>query len=329
MRAALDSAFSSSGDPAVGVALTTAAVPLWFQQSLMLECRGRVERALASLEPGSARADRREMQLFAALGASLMQTKGPAPDTTTAWAKALEIAERLNDIEYQLRALWGVWHFRVSRGECRAALIQAERFCDRVAGTANPAEILVGRRMIGVSLHYLGDQTKARRHLEYMLAHYVAPAHRSHAIRFQYGQRVATRMMLARILWLQGFSDQALRIALDNVENARVIDHAMSLCYALEAASLVALWAGDRSVAERSVAMLLEHSARHALTVWHARGRCLKGVLFIKHGDVGPGVRLLRTSLDELSETGFVPHHTALLGTLARGCRESDRSAKA
>ena len=115
------------------------------------------------------------MQLFAALGASLMQTKGPAPDTTTAWTKALEIAERLNDIEYQLRALWGLWHFRVSRGECRAALIQAERFCDRVESTANPAEILVGRRMIGVSLHYLGDQTKARRHLEYVLAHYVAP----------------------------------------------------------------------------------------------------------------------------------------------------------
>jgi predicted ATPase len=248
-----------------------------------------------------------------------MQTKGPAPDTTAAWAKALEIAERLSDIEYQLRALWGLWHFRVSRGECRAALIQAEKFCERVASTANPAEILVGRRMIAVSLHYLGEQTNARRHLEDMLAHYVAPAHRSHAIRFQYDQRVATRMMLARILWLQGFPDQALRLALDNVENARAIDHAMSLCYALEAASLVALWAGNRSAAERSVATLLEHSARHALTVWHARGRCLNGVLLIKHGDGAGGVRLLRASLDELSETGFVPHHTALLGTLAEG----------
>jgi predicted ATPase/DNA-binding winged helix-turn-helix (wHTH) protein len=319
MRAALDWAFSSSGDAAVGVALTAAAVPLWFQQSLTVECRGWVERALASLEPGSARGDRREMQLFAALGASLMETKGPAPDTTTAWTKALEIAERLNDIEYQLRALWGLWHFRASRGESRAAMVQAERFFDRVTSTANPTEILVGRRMIGVTLHYLGDQTEARRHLEYMLAHYVAPAHRSHAVRFHYDQRVATRMVLARVLWLQGFSDQALRIALDNVENARAIDHAISLCYALETASLVALWAGDWSVAEHSVAMLLEHSARHALTFWHARGHGLNGVLLIEHGDVGRGVGLLRTNLDELSESGFVPHYRALLGTLAEG----------
>ncbi|HWO03441.1 MAG TPA: BTAD domain-containing putative transcriptional regulator [Methylomirabilota bacterium] len=319
VRAALDWAFSPGGDASIGAALTAASVPLWFQYSLMLECRGRVERALASLEPRSGRGGRREMQLFAALGVSLMQTKGPAPDTTAAWTTALEIAERLDDIEYQLRALWGLWHFRVSLGECRAALALAESFCGRVAGSDNPAELLVGERMVGVSLHYLGDQANARRHLERMLSRYVTPAHRSHAIRFQYDQQVAARMILARILWLQGFPDQALRTAQENVEDARAIDHALSLCYALEAACLVPLWIADLPAAERSVAMLLDHSARHALTVWHARGRCLNGVLLIKRGEIGGGLPLLRGALEELGETGFVPHHTALLGTLALG----------
>src|SRR2546428_2806601 len=229
----------------------------------MDECRVRVERALASLEPRSGRGGRREMKLFAALGVSLMQTKGPAPDTTAAWTTALEIADRLDDTEYQLRALWGLWHFRVSRGECRAALAMAERFCDRVAGTDNPAEALVGERMVGVSLHYLGDHAGARRHLEGMLSRYVPPARRSHAIRFQYDQRVATRMVLARILWLQGFPDRALRAAQDNVEDARAIDHALSLCYALEAACLVPLWSADLPAAGSAVTMLLDHSARH------------------------------------------------------------------
>ncbi len=328
VRAALDWAFSPSGDGSIGAALTAASVPLWFQHSLMVECRGRVERVLASLEPRSGRGGRREMQLFAALGVSLMQTKGPAPDTTAAWTTALEIAQRVDDVEYQLRALWGLWHFRVSRGECRAALALAERFCDRAANTANPADLLVGERMVGVSLHYLGDQTNARRYLEGMLSRYVAPTHRSHAIRFQYDQQVATRMVLARILWLQGFPDQALRTAQSNAEDARAIDHALSLCYALEAACLVALWSGDLPAAERSVAMLLDHSARHALAVWHARGRCLNGVLLIKRGEVGGGLPLLRDALDELRETGFVPHHTALLGTLAQGLAGSGEIAQ-
>ena len=328
VRTALDWAFSPSGDASIGAALTAASVPLWFQHSLMVECRGRVERALAGLGPRAGRGGRREMQLFAALGVSLMQTKGPAPDTTAAWTTALEIAERLDDIEYQLRAVWGLWHFRVSLGECRAALALAESFCGRVAGSDNPAELLVGERMVGVSLHYLGDQANARRHLERMLSRYVTPAHRSHAIRFQYDQQVAARMILARILWLQGFPDQALRTAQENVEDARAIDHALSLCYALEAACLVPLWIADLPAAERSVAMLLDHSARHALTVWHARGRCLNGVLLIKRGEIGGGLRLLRDALEELGETGFVPHHTALLGTLAQGLAGSGEIAQ-
>jgi predicted ATPase/DNA-binding SARP family transcriptional activator len=319
VRAALDWAFSPRGDASIGAALTAASVPLWFQHSLMVECRGRVERALASLERNGGRGGRREMQLYAALGVSLMQTKGPAPDTTAAWTTALEIAERVDDREYQLRALWGLWHFRVSRGECRAALALAERFCGRVAGNDNPAEVPVGERMVGVSLHYLGDQANARHHLERMLRGYVAPAHRSHAIRFQYDQQVAGRMILARVLWLQGFPDQALRMAQGNVEDARVLDHALTLCYALEAACLVALWSSDWAAAGPSVAMLLDHSARHALTVWHARGRCLNGVLLITRGEVGGGLPLLRDALHELGATGFVPHHTALLGTLAQG----------
>ena len=316
---ALDWAFSPRGDTTIGVALTAAAVPLWFQQSLMLECRGRAERALAGLGPAPGRDARREMQLCAALGVSLMQTKGPAPDTIAAWTTALELAERLGDTEYQLRALWGLWHFRVSRGECRPALELAERFSERVADAANPADRPVGERMIGASLHYLGDQPNARRHLEAMLRGYVASARRSHTIRFQYDQPLVARMILARILWLQGFPDQGLRLAHENVEDAREVGHALSVCGALEVACLVAIWSGELVAAERSVAMLLDHSARHALAAWHARGRCLNGVLLIRRGEVRAGFEMLGAALDELRETGFVPYQTGLLGTLAQG----------
>src|SRR5204862_5615556 len=38
LRVALDWAFSRAGDGSVGVALTTAAVPLWLRMSLLEEC---------------------------------------------------------------------------------------------------------------------------------------------------------------------------------------------------------------------------------------------------------------------------------------------------
>jgi tetratricopeptide (TPR) repeat protein len=266
VRAALDWAYSSSGDESIGLELTTASVPLWFQLSLIDECRRRVELALSRLRSGSGSDTRREMQLYAALGASLLYTRGPVRETGAAWTRALAIADSLENPEYQLRAFRGLWACRVTSGEYRIALTFAKRFRDLAANQADPADLLIGERMIGTVLHFLGDQTSARRHIERMLVDYAAPAHRSHIIRFQYDQRVAARADLALILWLQGYPDQAMRAAQNTVDAACAIDHPLSLCYALaQAACPMALLIGDLVAADRWTAMLLDYSARHAL----------------------------------------------------------------
>src|ERR1700719_1158326 len=128
LRAALDWAFSPTGEGAVGGGLTLAAVPLWAQMSLVQECRARVERALASLVPEAGRSASQEMKLYAALAASLLFSKGPTRETEAVGAKALDIAESLGDTEYQLRALYGLWACRVHAGECRVALTLAQKF---------------------------------------------------------------------------------------------------------------------------------------------------------------------------------------------------------
>jgi predicted ATPase len=144
------------------------------------------------------------------------------------------------------------------------------------------------------------------------------PVHRPHTIRFQLDQRVTGRATLARILWLQGFPDQAMHLARANVEDARAIDHALSLCNALaDAACPEALFVGDLAAAEYWVAMLLDHSGKHALGAWHALGRICEAVLLIKRGDVVTGLPLLRTAIDGLRETGFLHRYLGSLAALA------------
>jgi hypothetical protein len=189
VRAALEWAFSPGGDTSIGVALTVVAVPLWMHLSLLDECRGRVERALSILESNGTRGTREKMRLYAALGASLIYTRGPAPETGAAWTNALEIAERINDTECQLRALRGLWAFRLNTGEYRTSLTFAQRFRSLAAGQPDAADALIGTRMIGTSQHYLGDQMDARLNIERMLAAYIPPVHRPHTIRFQLDQR--------------------------------------------------------------------------------------------------------------------------------------------
>jgi predicted ATPase len=48
--------------------------------------------------------------------------------------------------------------------------------------------------------------------------------------------------------------------------------------------------------------MLLNHSTRHALALWHALGRSHRGVLVIKRGDVIGGLGLLRAGLNEFGK---------------------------
>ncbi|MGH8502428.1 MAG: ATP-binding protein [Gammaproteobacteria bacterium] len=326
VRAALDWAFSPSGDVTVGVELTTASVPLFFQLSLMERCRVRVERALASLGPGSTPDARRDMKLYAALAASLIYTRGPVPEVGAAWTRALDIAERLADTEYQLRALWGLWAYRQHSGAYRSALALARRFSELAATEADSADLPIADRMIGSSLHYLGDQRAARSHLERMLNHYVAPVYRSHKVRFIYDQPVITRGILTQIIWLQGWADQAIRAARLAVEDARAADHPASLCWALvEAACPVALYTGDLAALERSLTLLLDHATRHALSMWHAYGRKLQGLLLIKRGDGDAQARVLRPALDELREASFALHHTGFLSTLAEGLGAAGR----
>jgi predicted ATPase len=153
--------------------------------------------------------------------------------------------------------------------------------------------------------------------------------YRPHAIRFQYDQRVMARATLAWILWLQGFPDQAMQTATGNVEAARASDHALSLSYALaEAACPVALFIGDLATAEGLVALLLDHSAKHALSLAHAWGRYLEGVLRIQRGEAVTGLQLLRSTFDELGETRFVLRYTAFLGALVQGLLSAGQVAQ-
>jgi predicted ATPase/DNA-binding winged helix-turn-helix (wHTH) protein len=310
LRAALDWAFSPVGDTATGVALTAAAVPLWTHLSLMEECRGRVEQALAALAAGAGRDERREMQLYAALAASLMYTRGAVSEMGEVATKALEIAESLNDAEYQLRSLWHLWHFRINSGQQSVALTLAQRFYSLAAKQSDPNDRLIGERMIGSTQYYLGDLLSARRHLERVLAQDVAAAQKSRIVRFEGGgdRSAAVRNYLARILWLQGLPDQAMRTADSSVADARATNHAISLGGALAiAACPIALWIGDLAAAEYHVEMLLDLSTRHALARWRALGQCYRGMLVIQRGDVDTGLRLLRAAFNEPAAVGSVP----------------------
>ncbi len=330
LRAALDWAFSGSGDVKLGVSLTVASVSLWIQLSLMHECRRWAERALERLDVAAERDAPPRMRLLAALGAALMHTRGSDSEVHAAWASALEIAGRLGDIDYQLRALYGLWVAHFGRDEFREALAIAQRFRGVAEKSSDPFDSAVGDRMIGGALHVLGDQPGARRHVERMLGGAAARAPLSDIPRFAFDQRALAQNTLAAVLWQQGFPDRALALGDANLSEALAADHALTVCTVLsDSVCPNALLSGDLAAAERFAKLLTERSASHALDIFCAYGRCLDAVLLARRRRGGEPVETLRRALEEIAFSPFHPRYMVLLMELTEALGRAGEIASA
>src|SRR6266446_2623944 len=322
VRAALDWAFSPSGDVGVAVALTAATVPLWTHLSLLSECRTRVEQAIANLGAQVPSDPGRDMRLYLALGHAILHTRSSGgPEMSAAFTKALALADVMDDTRYRLGAIFGLYAYRLTTGEYREALSLAEKFRTVATETADRSDVPIGSRLIGLALHILGDQPGARRYLEPLVGARFATAPRpSHIIFYQYDQRVILECYYARVLWLQGFGDQARRLTEKLVDYARTNDHRRSFLYTLLLATCpIAVFVGDLATVERHVRLAFNLAARHAIEMWNGWAQCFEGVVLIKRGESHAGSQLLQSALGRLPAPGFHHHVSLLLPELAAG----------
>ncbi len=329
VRVALNWAFSAEGDAPLGVALTIVAVPLWVHLSLLGECRTWAERALAQLDGTGQGGSQARMQLMAALGWSLMFAVGAARSIREAWATTHELAEQLDDTGYRLKALWGLWVDRLNHGQLNTAAEFAHKFAAIVAGSSDVVDLMMADRILATTLHFMGDQTPARHHIDRMLGRYAAVAGQQLGARFQFDQQVTAHYFQARILWLLGFADQAMHIVEHNIEEARPIGNALSLGSVLgQGACPIALLSGDLDAAERYGVMLLDHANSHALRNWATWARCFNGIVAVKGGQIDAGIHSLQAEFERAGETLLLPRYLFLLGELSLCLGEAGEVSK-
>ena len=112
------------------------------------------------------------MRLMAARAIVLLYTsRGKIPiEMREAWTCVLGIAGERDDVQYGLQALWGLWSFTENTGLLPECLVLAKRFCELAKRSIDPADLAIGDRLVGVTLHYLGDQAAAQTYIGRSLA---------------------------------------------------------------------------------------------------------------------------------------------------------------
>jgi len=287
---------------------TLSLISMWFEFILVNEYDGRLEEVLASVvtrAPAEAAPPARLEQLLCDF---ILQAKGPVQGLTQ--------AQRLDPAALERRtALWGLWAERLVGRDHRLANAISTYFpIQPASGGACTARL--ADRMLMVAHHYAGRQGAARLCAEHILRQ---SAETSMTARQQALLSCDPRAVLSRILWIQGFADQALRAAQESVAEAVMTDNPYLVCYSLVSAFVVSMYTGDLEKAGELVTALRERAAVDSLEYYQVWARCLAQVLAIRSGDLEAPPRF-SLSPAALSSPQYLDDLGAMSESLVSGC---------
>jgi len=317
IRSALEWSFGPDGDKRIAVGLAAASARVFLNLSSLVECRTWCARAIAELQDPQLDTAV-ELELQAALGTSLMFTRGNSQAAGAALSRALDVATALEDRWNQLRILGRLHIFHERIGEYAVASSHAERAVRVAEAIGEPEAIGIASSLSGISLHLAGDQARARQALETSLEK-SAPSHRSRTIHYGFDHRNRSGIGLARALWLTGRSDQALRVARQTVREAASLDHPVTHCIALIWSFSVHLWTGELDQAEKGLEAFAQCAEVNALGPYIAAVGGLRGELEIERGRSGDALGALEESLSRLRSSHYELLTTPFSLALSRG----------
>jgi predicted ATPase len=178
--------------------------------------------------------------------------------------------------------------------------------------------LMIGHRLMGMSLLFTGDIAEGREHLDQAIALYDPAEHRPLATRFGVDAGVAILSHRSFALWLLGYPEAALRDTDDALKNAREMDQAATLMFALAYATipytLCGNYAAAAAYAQEVVALAEEKGSRF----WKARGMMNQGCVLALTGRASDAIEMLISGITAYQATGAVLYMPLYLPHLAR-----------
>ena len=223
-----------------------------------------------------------------------------------------------------MAGLLGMLHmFHLRGGDYRLAMQYAEHSSKIASRLGDARMTALAHALLGISLHLMGDLSRARAELDAALepGHGVAT---SRAVYFGFDHQCWARVALATTLWLQGHPAQAAASAHQVINDAERMSHPVSLAIVLTAITVL-LWTGEIEAAEQHLDWFISRAETQYFGPYLHVGRGLKAELAIRRGDVGAGVASLQDCLEKLQAARYGRFTTRFNMVLARGFAASGR----
>lgn len=219
-----------------------------------------------------------ELGFQLARGTALMAARGyAAPEAEVAYARAEALSREVADPSRLAPALYGLGAFYASTAQPRKAYEFGRRL-HAVADAQGDEEVLIEANVIlGIAQYLQGNPAAAERRFQHVLARWEPEKHRVHI--FVYGQEpgvVSLTMTALTRGWL-GRLDEALGFANEAELRGREVAHPLTLAYTLAGIGILYQLVGNVERAEETARELVTVASEHALPMWLAWGRTMRG----------------------------------------------------
>jgi class 3 adenylate cyclase/tetratricopeptide (TPR) repeat protein len=251
--------------------------------------------------------NRFELLLQQSSAGALIAAKGfGAAETTQAFEKSFELCKRLDDSAQLFFVLNGLITVHYMRGDFEHAHSLAQDLLARASRQGDTTAVLMGHRILGMSLFAMGELPQARQHLQNALEIYDPHRHAPSALPFPLPQdiRATAEVYLGLTLSLLGDVESGLRHSREALAHAEQLRDPHSICYVLTflaGAHLVSSLPNEAiTIAERAI----ELSEEYGFPLWVAGALLMRGWARIDLRKVDLGLDDICDSISKLKATG-------------------------
>jgi class 3 adenylate cyclase/predicted ATPase len=302
------------------------------QRSAFVEASAQFTAALAQIAalPGTRRLRREQIRFQVGLANALMHVKGyAAPETKAVVEQArllIERAEALGEPPEDpllmfsvLNSFWIANYITFNGGMVRELAAQFLALAEKQR-TAVP--LVIANRMMGVSLLHTGDLAAGRTHFDKGIALYDPAEHRPLATRFGVDTQVVNLAFRSWTLWLLGYPEAALRDNAAALKNAREMDQAATLMFALTITSLTHICCGNYMAADAQSDEALSLADEKGAVQWRAFATLNRGWALALTGHSQDAVSMITSGIAAWRSTGATTRLPLYLSCAARAYAE-------
>ena len=285
-----------------------------YREAVVLARRGL--ELLAKL-PDSPQRVQQQLRLQLTLAVPLIAIEGYATaDVGNVYMRARELCEQLGETPEISLVLWGLWTFRLLRGELVAAREIAEEFLRLSGPRSYPGHVMRAHLVMEVTCMHRGEFSSAMEHFEKTLSLYDAERHSDDAFFYTQNPGVGMRCFAAWALWFLGLPDLALNRVQEALTLARELSEPHGVAYALSFAAILHLLRREPRMTQEYAEEGLAISTEHGLVMYKAQSTITRAWALIERGRRGEGIEQMRQGLAALQATGtelLTPYFGSLL----------------